>query len=356
MTSRLGRRLRDEERGTVSVLTAFLMVALLGFTAIVVDVGLLYFERAQLQNGADAGALAIAQDCALGTCPGDPQGLAIEMASDNANDDDATADPPQIDLGAGRVRVTAATPADNPLALAFAPVVQMLLDPARAADPDFGEAILTADAEAGWFVPTGGPRVLPLAISWCQFEYQLDAGVQVIRTSTNPTETVPGCPSSGAPGYSGTGGPELPGGFGWLDLPDSTVCGTSIDLSGLDLSDPSTTAVMDGNPGNDVPNACRDDLYDMLDEPVLVPIFTEVMGAGMSGQYRIIGFASFQLHGWNLSGSRENNTTPPNSCVGTCRGIIGEFVSFVTLDAAEQDYDFGPNPLDLGTRLVTLVD
>ena len=41
-----------------------------GRRAIVIDTGFLYQERAELQNGADAGALAVAQGCATGasTC------------------------------------------------------------------------------------------------------------------------------------------------------------------------------------------------------------------------------------------------------------------------------------------------
>ena len=57
-------RPEDRERGAVSVLIAILMVSLLGFTALAVDVGMLYAERTQLRNGADAAALAIAQKCA----------------------------------------------------------------------------------------------------------------------------------------------------------------------------------------------------------------------------------------------------------------------------------------------------
>ncbi len=51
------------------------MVALLigcgvltGMAALVVDVGQLYQERAELQNGADAAAIGVAKSCALGTC------------------------------------------------------------------------------------------------------------------------------------------------------------------------------------------------------------------------------------------------------------------------------------------------
>ena len=45
-----------------------MLVVLLGVGALVIDVGALYAERRQLQNGADAAALAVAADCAEGDC------------------------------------------------------------------------------------------------------------------------------------------------------------------------------------------------------------------------------------------------------------------------------------------------
>lgn len=50
-----------EERGVVLVLVAAALVALLGFGALVTDVGLLMFNREHLANAADAAALAGAQ-------------------------------------------------------------------------------------------------------------------------------------------------------------------------------------------------------------------------------------------------------------------------------------------------------
>src|SRR5712671_3395169 len=71
---RRGRRVfslvRGDDRGAVGVLVAVLVACgvLLGIGALAVDVGQLYSERAQLQNGADAGALAVAKSCAEGSC------------------------------------------------------------------------------------------------------------------------------------------------------------------------------------------------------------------------------------------------------------------------------------------------
>lgn len=64
------RLLRREDRGAIGVLIAVLIGGgvLLGMAALVIDVGQIYQNRAELQNGADAAALAVAQQCARGNC------------------------------------------------------------------------------------------------------------------------------------------------------------------------------------------------------------------------------------------------------------------------------------------------
>src|ERR1017187_4347388 len=63
------RLLGRDERGVIGVLIAMMLGAgvLTGVGALVIDVGQLYQERAELQNGADAAALAVAKSCATGT-------------------------------------------------------------------------------------------------------------------------------------------------------------------------------------------------------------------------------------------------------------------------------------------------
>jgi Flp pilus assembly protein TadG len=67
---RVGGLRGSGERGAVGVLVVVLLGGgvLTGMGALVVDVGQLYQNRAELQSGADAGALAVAQSCAQGTC------------------------------------------------------------------------------------------------------------------------------------------------------------------------------------------------------------------------------------------------------------------------------------------------
>ena len=55
---------------------------LLGMAALVIDVGRLYQERAELQNGADAAAIGVAKSCALGACT---PAVAVSYADANAS-------------------------------------------------------------------------------------------------------------------------------------------------------------------------------------------------------------------------------------------------------------------------------
>ncbi len=77
-------RLRSDERGVVAVIVALLLGygVLLGMGALVIDVGQIYQERGELQNGADAAALAVAKSCALGSCT---PSVASQLADGNAS-------------------------------------------------------------------------------------------------------------------------------------------------------------------------------------------------------------------------------------------------------------------------------
>ena len=86
------------------------MVALLGFAAIAVDVGMLYAERTQLRNGSDAAAIAVAQKCAKNVNDADcstSSTLARGLASSNAGDGLSNVASLALDKTARTVTVTA---------------------------------------------------------------------------------------------------------------------------------------------------------------------------------------------------------------------------------------------------------
>ena len=72
------RRVVGAVVGAVAIMVALLAVVIFGIAAYVIDISALYQERRELQNGADAAALAIARDCAMGDC-GDDYATADEV-------------------------------------------------------------------------------------------------------------------------------------------------------------------------------------------------------------------------------------------------------------------------------------
>jgi hypothetical protein len=75
----------QDERGAVLVHAAILLLALTAFSALVIDLGVMFVSRGQAQNAADAGALAAATSLAFGAI-GDlavAQGSAIATAQQN---------------------------------------------------------------------------------------------------------------------------------------------------------------------------------------------------------------------------------------------------------------------------------
>jgi Flp pilus assembly protein TadG len=66
------------QRGSTYVITVLTMTVILGFTALVIDIGLFFIEKTKLSNSVDAAALAGAQEL-----PSNPE-LAIQVAKDYA--------------------------------------------------------------------------------------------------------------------------------------------------------------------------------------------------------------------------------------------------------------------------------
>ena len=307
------QRVRDE-RGAVGVVVAMLMVPLMGFAAISVDAAALWTQKLQLQAGADAGALAIAHDCAHSIC-GDPTYTAQKLATDNMNSDAATAT--VTGLSSSQVTVRNSGVRDY----WFAPVL------------GFESSTINTEATAAWGAPTGGTAMLPLAFSYCEFLTQTGGGLP----SGTTERTIYFTKSSGVPGCTGPSNNVVPGGFGWLTANPGT-CNTTSAISGVLRSDP----------GNSVPSSCsREDLVAMHGKTVLLPIFDQVDDSGSNATYRVYGYAAFLITGYHFGGLHSWN----KPCTGNGRCIRGYFTQFVGVSDA---FDFGASAPELGASLVKL--
>lgn len=294
----------DGERGGVSVLLALLMVVLLGFTAIAVDIGRLHSERAQLQNGADAAALLLAQKCASNSADvqcSTTSTYAASIVNGNALDNRSNVKSIVLDKVNKTVKVTAGAqeqgqPA-NTVTLFFAQALGI------------SSAEVDASTSVNWGTPSKGRMILPLAIPECKLN--MAAG------SAAGAEQVLDMDSGGCG--------EIPGGFSWIEDGDGK-CGVT------------ATAGAANNPGiwftsstgASVPAPCTDaDVNTLKNQTVLLPLYALATGNGSSGKYYVKGFAAFHVtgyhfesHSWTLGGNIRNKT------------IRGYFVKHVSLSDA----------------------
>lgn len=308
-----------QERGASAVLVAVLMVPLVGMVAVGVDVGSMYWENGQLQNGADAAALGVAKRCAelnqSSNCTG-ASALATSLAGGNANDsaaDAAVTWPGNCSAGAASgsyVKVDTSTRTSGGstvYAHPFATALGALLGSSIPA------STIRASACVHWGFPTTSSPLLPLAISLCSFTPALN-GTRVLIQYANPQQQA-SCPGNAA---------YPPGGFGWLQ---DIGCVATINSG----------SIAPGAPGNSYPGSCDSVMNTAMGKTILVPIFDQVTaGSGQNGQnqYHISGFAAFVITGWRFSGGSglpQNYNDPlAPACTGSCRGIQGYFKQWST--------------------------
>jgi len=320
-------KLLGDERGASAVLVGILMVPIIGGLAIAVDVGALYVERAQLQNGADAAALAIAQNCAKGACTGSAA-TALSFANSNANDGAANVLTPTFPTSHS-VTVTASTREAGSNAPAMTNLFAAIISPGGD-----NSTTVRAAATAEWGSPAAATVTLPLAISYCEFQPALSGKLQLIRYDQDLT-----CASRD--------GHPIPGGFGWIERLASSSCSAFVDLD---------SASIPSEPGNSYPGACDETMAHAAGTTVLVPIFDGAnVTHGPAASYHIYAFAAFTLTGWKLSGGTKmpqvNIDPKAPKCTGNCRGIQGNFSHWVSIDAAAAELG-GP---DLGASIVRLI-
>ncbi|MGJ9404126.1 pilus assembly protein TadG-related protein [Arthrobacter sp. KK5.5] len=337
----------ETQRGAASVILAVMMVALLGFTALVVDVGFLYAERTELQNGADAAAVGTAQKCARSTADADcspSSPLAASLADANARDGLHNVDSIDLNLTTRKVTVTTGAEesggAENTVSLFFANALGV------------PSAEVGARSSAIWGSPRSGRTAFPAAFSVCQVQGRVDGGLQRLGLHG-------GAYANGTCNL-GPSGQAVAGGFGWL-AQDPGQCGGFIDLaaseggSGTGNNEPPNCAALFTKWIGDI-NAGRSPV-------VLLPVFNKVVGTGSNAVYGLTSFAAFSVAGWKFTGGNEgpgvtgvfHNTSTwvgDKACTGDCRAIIGKFITYVSL---EEGYTLGPVDAN-GARVVQMTD
>jgi Flp pilus assembly protein TadG len=354
-------RVRRDDGGAVAVIVAILLGAgvLTGIGAMVVDVGQIYQERSELQDGADAAALGVAKSCALGSCTPAIAGQLADANASSLTGGNAAVDvvcgsdglggcppstgaitscPPAPPGGNNFVEVETSTLTASGGTLLPPVFAQTLLG-----NSSFQGANVRACAQAEWGAPAGATTAA-LTISACEWDQATGQGTDFASAPPYPQDPAPapsfdqvltpdpgnasGCPTEPA-GDSG------PGTFGWAA--DATG-NCSLPVSGASFGgsagmSPSCQVVLQNAWTNKI--------------PILVPVNASFDAA--TNTYTLQGFADFVVTGYNLPGFEAADwLNPANSCQGAVYCLNGYFVQGVIPTTGSTT---GPN---LGASVIEL--
>lgn len=313
------RRLRGD-RGASAILVVVLLVPIFGMAAMSIDVGMLYYERAQLQNAADSAALAVATKCSVNECPASNDlTIASAFADGNAKDGAVAIDEQSIDKLARTVRIDVSTLNSDSTEVIRHPL-------AAAAGFANTETTVAATATAQW---AAGDVTLPLSITTCEFDITAAGDGRAHWIKYDKNKECKGNPAE----------PAAKGSFGWLDLmldDDGMPVGCVADIAadGSVGSDP-------GNPG--LPNVpiCHAVFTESLSgQTVYIPLADyKIREQGSKAVWHVKEYAKVVLHAWAFSGTpnlpqtyHETQRDALNqNCTGNCRGVMVEFKGYVPL-------------------------
>jgi hypothetical protein len=343
--------IRENEDGVTLVFVAVVLVGLLAMTAFAIDFGRMWEERRQLQNGADAAALAIAEDCARGLCDGsyDEYVVADDYADDNARDRLADAWRVDLDLDAQTVTVYNRTEdpgGDNKFDMLFAGAV------------GFDGFTVGAEATVAWGGLASPVSTIPIIISQCEYDrpyweggaggsaddgphrfreprpgadtpvlpwlepypawytangpYDMDQDGEVdtypvpVVLTFHDGGTTDDCAAQAGQDTDGDG--KLSGGFGWLDIDDTADQPCVTQVFGVYDPDSGEYGWAGEDPGASPSTGCdAADLEDLLLGPdgsgslVFIPFFNDENDLnGSNGEYKIAGYGAFWIVGYNF--------------------------------------------------------
>jgi hypothetical protein len=298
------------ESGQVIVFFAFILMAMVGMAALVIDVGSWYRADRHLQTAADAAALAGAQE--LPTKPS----TAVTVAMDFGTVRNGS--------GLAALSVNPTIPRSDTIhvsATAKAPGIF-----ARAISAAYNEVIVKAEAEAQVFAPLSLKNVAPIAVykdMACTVSNPSCFDQPVTLTFDEDAEFDP-----------------TKSKFGLLDLDRDGSAGAGDMKKWLEDGYPDYLSInTDYPPANGEKNGIKQELEDAADEQrvLLFPVYDS---ANASTGYHVIGWAAFVIDDVVKWTGHEHELT-------------GHFVTFIATDLAAGGTISDPN-LDFGVHVITL--
>ncbi|MHB1089690.1 MAG: pilus assembly protein TadG-related protein [Ilumatobacteraceae bacterium] len=334
----------DRDRGVILVWFSAFALVILGSGALVVDMGALWSERRQLQNGADAAALAVAIDCAKTACV-QSQTTALNYARLNATDGEVS-----VTLCGWGADLTpcAQVPAGVSATVGYVQALTSTWNPGNGGSSDQVRFVLApflnalqvgqtvrASATVVWGTPNTA-TVLPLVISKCSFDPLWIAADGSLSIPNTQIEIKANSGELCSAGWTS--------GFDFLEDSSSNCQTTSIQLV---LGGAILAAGAEG-----ILPQCRPILEALYNsgQTFVVPIVKARTPPGATSIYISDGFASFKLCGYALGGSYI-----ANSCSTICTGSPSDFRICGTFKPLTLNSGELGNGADYGTRILRMV-
>ena len=359
----MNKHKRKDRRGNVLVLTAFLMIIMVGMLAFTLDLGYVYVSQSQLQRSADSAALAAAlelidNDALAGNGTWDVSEASVRAKAEeyagynyvlaenpDLSEDDVTVgyienpfDPnwqmqtQNINmLNAVTVRVRRQANQNGEVPLFFA----RLLGHDKVSLQASATAALLVNIK-GLGTPGDGTNqgILPFALDEDTWNDMLAGGGDDEWTWDEETQEI----TAGGDGVrevnlypQGTG---APGNRGTVDIGSNNNSTADIARQITDGATPDDLAHHGGaisldengelflNGDTGISAGVKDELESIKGEPRIIPIFREVTGPGNNATYKIVGFAGIRILDVKLTGkmsSKRVTIQPANSIM---RGAV----------------------------------
>lgn len=261
-----------EDKGVITIVVTAAMAALLLSLAVVIDIGLLYQERRQLQTSTDAAALAAAMDIAEGQSVHEAVFKAVEYVSSNSN-----VPPSQIQISFpqnNEVRVTAKT---------YREVYFSGLVGKRTAQ-------VTAKSTAMMGAASGVSKLVPFIVPLEKVpDYTGESKTGTFELGEDrPTDQS----NKAQMGYfwlcnfdNGSGG--VPDYDRWIrnGFPEYVYVGDMANGVGVKASLKDALLWRKGN-----------------DPEIVLPVYSDTSRGGSVGKYHVVGFAEFVITGFDFTG------------------------------------------------------
>ncbi len=329
-------------------MVAMLATVMLVLLAFVTDIGMAFVNKDALQGGADAAALAVAQEIAL-TAPANQTCSQLDASMSTSMR--VVAEKYFAEKSRTGGAIEPGTAGFDLVCTASGLVVKVSAAQNSAVffSGVIGVSNIPVKGKASTIVAPAGSVSRPRPFAICQVDankLKLAAGVNYAVSFGNDDS---GCGSTG-------------GAFGVMDFNGGANGQAEVQdwiQNGYDGSvSASPPVTIPGNPGAPSPGAYDNEMNSILGSTITLPVYDQITGSGNNTVYRISGFITVQICGWKFN----NKQNPAGGCSTPVPAPVPsdylqlKYVHFIPIGDLNTACMLGTSTCDNGVRLFQLAE